>query len=68
MSRNFTTYTATKNSLEEVDQKLEKLISACNFMMDVLDNIQFIDPSGFRLHREHPAYERLQEVLNDVTK
>lgn len=65
---NFRPYRATHEGRIEDGRRLEKLISAANFMMDVLDNIQFRDASGLRLHEQHPAYCRLQEVLDEVTK
>lgn len=48
--------------------KLDRLISACNFMLDVLDLVQFRDAAGLRLYHTHPAYERLQQTLDEVTK
>ena len=44
--------------------KLDLLISACNFMLDVCDLVQFRDAAGLRLYHTHPATLPLSEAYS----
>jgi hypothetical protein len=51
---------AAQARIAELESHNAKMLCASNYMLDILDVVQFRDAANMRLHEGHPAYEKLQ--------